>query len=114
MIGKVVGLARALAIILAVITAFVAIPNLNVALVLVVLGLIAGIAYSDETATRLFLAVLVLPLVSAALNTIPAVGEQLGAIATNVALAAAGAAATFVAIRLFNLVKDDLTGLASK
>ena len=114
MLNKVAGLARALAIILAVVAGFVAIPNLDVALVLVVLGLIAGLSYDENTATRLILAVLVLPAVAVAIGTIPTIGAQLAAVAGNVALAAAGAAATLLAIRLFNLAKGDLTGLVSK
>lgn len=114
MIGKIAGLARVLGIVLAIVAAFVTIPNLDVALVLVVLGLIAGLAYNEETAMRLFLVILVLPAVAIALNTIPAIGAQLGSVATNVALAAAGAAATVVALRLFNLARGDLTGLTTK
>ena len=111
MLGKVAGLARALAIILAVVAGFVAIPHLDVGLILVILGLIAGLGYCEDTITRLVLTVLVLPAVSVALGTIPAIGAQLGAAATNVALAAASAAATAIAIRLFNLAKGDLLGL---
>lgn len=114
MVSKIAGLARALGIILAVVAAFVSIPNLNVALVLVVVGLIAGLVYTEETATRLFLTVLVLPIVAAALNMIPSLGTQLGAVATNLALTAAGAAATYIAVRVFNIAKDDLMGLANK
>ena len=114
MIGKVAGLARALAILLALVAAFVAIPGLNLALVLVVLGLIAGLAYGADDSIRLALSVLVLPAVGAALGYIPAIGVQLGTLATNLALAAAGALATLLAIRLFNLVKGDLMGLAAK
>ena len=114
MLNKVAGLARALAIILALVAGFVAIPNLDVALVLIVLGLIAGLGYSDDTATRLVLTVLVLPAVGAALSAIPAIGGQLANVAGNVALAAAGAAATMITIRLYNLAKGDLLGVASK
>lgn len=112
MLGKVARLARALAIVLAVVAGFVAIPNLNVAMVLVVLGLVAGLAYDDDSATRLVLTVLVLSLVGSALSTIPGIGSQLGAIAANVALVGAGAVATVLAVRLFGLVKNDLAGLA--
>ena len=114
MLGKIAGLARALAIILAVVAGFVAIPNLNVALVLVALGLIAGLGYAEEAVTRLVLTVLVLPVVAVALGNIPTIGEQLGAAASNVAVAAAGAAATAIAIRLFNLVKGDLLSLGKQ
>ena len=114
MLKKVAGLARALAVILAVVAGFVAIPNLDVALALVVLGLVAGLGYCEDTATRLILSVLVLPVVGMALGNIPNIGEQLGAIAGNIGLAAAGAAATLLAVRIFNLVKGDLMGLTGK
>jgi hypothetical protein len=114
MISKVAGLARALAIVLALVAAFVQIPGLNVALVLVVLGLIAGFAYGEESVLRLFLTVLVLSAVGGALGTIPAIGTQLAAFAGGVGLAAAGAAATVVAIRLYGLVKDGVMGLTAK
>jgi len=114
MVGKVGGLARALAIILAIIAGFVLIPNVNVALILVVLGLFAGLVYDEETTLRLFIVILVLPVVANALTNIPAVGVQLGAAAVNVALAASGAAATRIAMRLYQMVKGDLMGLAAK
>src|SRR5690606_19858441 len=65
MVSKIAGLARLLATLLAIVAGFIAIPGLNVALVLVVLGLIAGLAYGSEEAVRLFLVVLVLPIVGA-------------------------------------------------
>jgi hypothetical protein len=114
MVKKVAGLARLLAIVLAIVAGFVAIPNINVALILVVLGLIAGIAYDDTGAVRLFLTVLVLGPVAGALGAIPEIGDELGAVALNVALAAAGAAATVIAIRLFNNSRADVTGLTAK
>ncbi len=112
--NKIIALARVAAIILSIVTAFVAIASLNVALVLVSLGLIAGLGYGEDDMTRLVLTVLVLPFSGAALSTIPAVGAQLEIVATNLAVVTAGAAATVLAIRCFNLVKDDLTGLVAK
>jgi len=106
---KVSGLARALTVVVAVIAAFVAIPE--VMLVLVVLGLIAGLGYNAAAIPNLTLTILVLPLAGAALANIPNVGEQLNAVAGNVALGLAGAAATAVAVSLFNLVKGDVTSL---
>lgn len=111
MLGKIGGLARALALVLAIVAGFWTIPGLNVALVLVVLGLIAGLIYGDDSAIRLYLTVLVLPMVGAALGTIPMIGTNLSAIAGNLALSAAGMAATVIALRLFGLVKGDVTGL---
>lgn len=112
MVDKVAGLARLIATLLAIVAGFIAIPNVNIGLVLVVLGIIAGLGYSGDQAVRLFLVVLVLPAVGTALATIPAVGAQLNAVALNIALAAAGVAATVIAMRLYNNSKEDITGLA--
>jgi len=113
MVKSIAGLARLIATLLAIVAGFVAIPSLDVALALVVLGLIAGLGYAADQAGRLFLVVLVLPAVGAALGTIPAVGAQLNAVALNVALAAAGVAATVIAMRLFDNSREDVAGLAS-
>jgi len=114
MVNKIAGLARLLATLLAIVAGFVAIPSLNVALALVALGIIAGLKFGGEDALRLFLVVLVLPIVGGALTNIPTVGDQLNAVALNIALAAAGAAATVIALRLFNNSKDDVNGLTAK
>lgn len=111
MVSKAAGLARALALVLAVVAGFVSIPNLDAALVLVVLGLVAGLAYGEDAASRLMLTVLVLPAVSAALNFIPQVGAQLAQIATNLGLATAGAAATVIAVKAYGLLKGDVASL---
>ncbi len=111
MVAKIAGLARALAILLSVVYAFVTIPGVDAGLVLVVLGLIAGVLYGDDTRVGLILTTLVMPAAAVALGHIPAIGTQLGAVAGNVGLAAAGAVATSVACRLFSIVKGDLTGL---
>jgi len=113
MIGKIAGLARALAVLLAIVAGFVAIPNLDVGLVLVVLGLIAGLSVAADLTVGLAVVVLVLPVVASALGTIPAIGTQLGAVATNLAMFLAGSVATIVTIATFNHVKGDLAGLGS-
>ncbi len=112
--GKVAGLARALAILLALVAAFVQLAGLNTALVLVVLGLVAGLAYGEDSVVRLLLTVLVLPAVGSALGNIPAIGPQLSAFASGLGLAAASAAATMIAIRLYHFVKDGIMGLTAK
>ena len=108
MLEKIGGLARLLATLLAIVAGFVAIPNVNVALVLVVLGLIAGLRYKPEEAMSLFLVVLVLPLAGLALATIPEIGDKLNAVFNNIALAAAAVAATVIAMRLYNNSRADL------
>lgn len=114
MLKKIGSLARALGIILAIVAGVVALGNFNASLIIVVLGLIAGLCYGAEDHVRLGVLVLALPAVGTALSNIPQIGEHLGAIAGNVALAVAGALATSFTIRLFNLVKGDLMGLGAK
>jgi hypothetical protein len=109
MLEKIGGLARLLATLLAIVAGFMALPaNINVALVLVVLGLIAGLRYKPEEAMSLFLVVLVLPLAGLALNAIPQIGDNLNMVFNNIALAAAAVAATVIAMRLYNNTRADL------
>jgi hypothetical protein len=114
MLNKVCGLARAIGILLAIVAGFVALGGLNTALVLVVLGLIGGIAYGTDDLVRLGVLALALPAVGTALGNIPSVGGQLGAVCGNLAVLIASALASAFAIRLFNIVKGDVMGLAAK
>lgn len=109
---KITGLAGSLAVILAVVAGFVPIPGLDVALILIVLGIIAGITASQDVAVRMFLAVLALPVIGTALGAVPAVGENLGAIFTNLAAAAAGIATTLVARRVYEMTLAGIKGLS--
>ena len=113
MVDKLAGAARLVATLLAIVAGFVAIPNFNVALVLVILGLIAGLKYRPESMIGLFLVVLVLPLVGRALGIVPGIGTQLTAVALNLEIAAAAIAATVIAMRLFTNSRDDVTSIAS-
>ncbi|HXH52620.1 MAG TPA: hypothetical protein VNH53_04210 [Sphingomicrobium sp.] len=112
MLNKISGLARALYIVLAIVAGFVALGPVNVALVLVVLGLVAGISMPRERLVLALVAVVALPLVGAALANLPAIGAQLGAVTANLALGIAGAAATATAVLLYELVMDGVMGLA--
>ena len=91
MLTKISGLARALYIVLAIITAFVALGALDVALTLVVLGLIAGITMPRDRMVLVAATVIALPYVGTALGNIPAIGAQLNAFALNLQLGVAGA-----------------------
>lgn len=110
MLMKIGGLARVLAIVLAIVAGFVALGGMNIPLTLVVLGIIAGLAMGDgvllATAT-----VIALPIVGTALTNIPSVGAQLNTVALNLQMAMAGALATSIAIRLYHLAMDGVTGL---
>ena len=112
MMTKIGGLARALYIILAIVAAFVALKMMNVPLVLVVLGLVAGLAVTRDRMVLVMVAVIALPLIGAALAQLPSIGAQLSAICTNLQLGAAGAAATALAIYLYEMVMDTVTGMA--
>ncbi|MEO5612480.1 MAG: hypothetical protein ABIT68_06960 [Sphingomicrobium sp.] len=113
MLNRISGLARALYIVLAIITAFVAIGALDVALVLVVLGLIAGISMPTARMVAAAATVIALPYVGTALGHIPAIGEQLTAFTSNLQLGVAGALASALIIFLYHLVIEGVTGVTS-
>ena len=111
MLNKIGGLARALAIVLAVVAGFVAITMMNVPLVLVVLGLVAGLAMPEDRLVLTTVTLIALPMIGAALGTIPAIGAQLAAVCGNLQLAIAGGLATTIAMRLYHMTMDGVTGL---
>jgi hypothetical protein len=111
MLMKIGGLARAIAIILAVVAGFMALNMMNVPLALVVLGLVAGLATAEDRLLMSTVTLIALPIVGAALTHIPSIGAQLNAVALNLQLAMAGALATVVAIRLYHLTMDGVMGL---
>ena len=109
--NKISGLARALGVVLAIVAGFVAIPNVNMALVLVVLGLLAGLTTPDDRFVAVLLYVLVLPVIGTELANIPAIGAQLSAVFGGLAVLAAGGAATAVLLRLYKVVMGDVSDL---
>jgi hypothetical protein len=111
MLMKIGGLARALYVLLAIVAAFVPITMMNVPLVLVVLGILAGLAMMQDRIVLAGVIAIVLPIVGAALGNIPAIGAQLTAVCANLQLGVAGALATAIAMLLYHLVMDGLTGL---
>lgn len=111
MLNKVAGLARAVAILLAIAAGFVAIPT-NVALVLLLLGVIAGFSYGTDDFGKLVFTALGLGIAGPALSAIPTVGEHLTTIFGGVGTAVAGVLATRIIIRLYEVVVADLKGLA--
>ena len=111
MLNKISGLARALYIMLAVVTAFVALGMMNVALVLIVLGLIAGITMPRDRIVLAAATVIALPIVGTALTTIPTIGAQLNAMALNLQIGIAGALASAIAIQLYHLAMEGIMGI---
>jgi len=112
MLMKIGGLARALAILLAIVAGFMALNMMNVPLVLVVLGLIAGLAMPEDRLVLSTVTLIALPIVGAALTHIPTIGGQLNAVALNVQLALGGSLATVIAMRLYHMTMDGVMGLA--
>jgi hypothetical protein len=112
MLMKIGGLARAIAIVLAIVAGFMALNMMNVPLTLVVLGLVAGLATAEDRLLMTTVTLIALPIVGTALTNIPTIGAQLNAVALNLQLAMAGALATAIAIRLYHLTMDGVTGVA--
>lgn len=112
MLKKICGLARALYILLAIVAGFVVLGAMDVTLALVVLGLVAGIAMTQERMIGAGITVIALPIIGTALGHIPTVGAQLTAVAGNLQMGVAGALASALAILLYHLVMDGLMGLA--
>ena len=112
MLMKIGGLARALYVILAILAAFVAFSMMNVPLVLVVLGLVAGLAMQQDKMVLAAVTVVGLPTVGAALGHIPTIGAQLTAVCDNLQLGVAGAFATALAVFLYQTIIGSLMGMA--
>lgn len=112
MLKKIGGLARALYIVLAIVAGFVALTMMDVTLVLVVLGLVAGLAVPRDRMVLLAALVIALPIMGTALAHLPAIGAQLTAVTANLQMGAAGSLATALAIMLYELVMEGVTGLA--
>jgi hypothetical protein len=115
MLMKLSGLARALYIVLAIVAAFVSLggTGMDVALVLLVLGLISGISIPDDRVVLAAATVIALPIIGTALTHIPSIGAQLNSVATNLQIGVAGGVATAIAMRLYRLALDGVTGLTA-
>lgn len=111
MLNKIGGLARAIYIVLAIVAGFVVMDGFNLALVLVVLGLITGLSMPRERLVLAMVVVVALPFIGTALATIPAVGTQLNAVTANLQMAIAGAAASAMAVMMYEMVMDGVMGL---
>jgi hypothetical protein len=111
MLNKVSGLARTLYIVLAVIAGFVVLGKMDIALVLVVLGLIAGISLPMERMVLAAATIIALPIIGGALAHIPTIGAQLNAVTANLQLAMAASFATAMVMILYALAMDGVTGL---
>ena len=112
MLTKISGLARTLYIVLAIVAGFVALGTMPVALVLVALGLVAGITLPRERMVLAAATILALPTIGIALEKIPAIGTQLNAVTANLQLGMAGAFAMAMVLILYELAMEGVTGLS--
>ena len=112
MLNMVSGLARTLYIVLAIVAGFIAVGSMDVALVLVVLGLIAGITLPQERYVIAAVTIIALPFLGTALGHIPAIGAQLTAMCGNLQLGMAGTVVTAMLIRLYQLALEGVPGLS--
>lgn len=113
MITKIGGLARALAILLAIVAGFMAtLGGMDVALVLLALGLIAGLAMPEDRVLLSLATVIALPIIGTALTHIPTIGGQLNTVALNLQMAMAGSLTTVLVIRLYHLILEGVMGVA--
>ena len=111
MLNKLSGLARSLYIILAIVAGFVALGAMKIGLILVVLGLIAGITLPVERYVIAAVTVIALPILGEALGNIPTIGAQLTAVCGNLQLGMAGAVVTAMVIRLYQLALEGVPGM---
>ncbi len=111
MLNKISGLARSLYILLAIVAGFVAIGTMDVALVIIVLGLVAGLAMPADKYVPAAATAIVLPIIGAALGHIPSIGGQLTAVAANLQMGVAGALASALALMLYKLTMDGVMGV---
>lgn len=112
MLNKLTGLAGAVATLLAIVAPFLTGMDMNFGVVLVILGLIAGIGLSDEGMPKMGLATVALPVAAAALGGLPEFGDKLGGIAMGWGMACAGSFVMGVAIRAVKRAIATFTGLA--
>lgn len=112
MLMKISGLARTLYIVVAIVAGFVALGKMDVALVLVVLGLVAGISLPSERMVLAAVAIVALPIIGSSLAHLPAIGAQLNTVTANLQLGMSGSLASAMAIALYKLAMEGVTGLA--
>ncbi len=94
---------RLVAVLIAVIAAFVVIPE--EAAVIAVLGLVAGYFIEEERATAFLVMALALYMVSGALGPIWVIGEFLTAILGSVSSLVNAAACTVIVVGIYNRLK---------
>jgi len=98
-------IARLIGIIVAIVAAFVAIPQ--TATILLVMGGISILSYKPEDYVRIYASAILLMLGAKLLGDIPAVGMLLAAIFGNLGTLLVGSSVVAIGLRAFALVKAD-------
>jgi hypothetical protein len=98
---KILGL---IAVALAIVGAFTAIPSQATALVII--GLIVGFSIDGADHVRVIVSALALTALAGTLSSIPAVGTHLTSIVTSLGLTAAGAAITIILRNIYARFKS--------
>ena len=88
-------------------------PNLgfDAGMIILILDIIAGISADQDNAVRMYLAVLVLPVVASGLGGLEAVGGYLSGIFGNFGIAAIGISATLIARKVYEMAMGNVQGL---
>ena len=102
---KICGIARALAILLAVVSPFVAVPEVSA--ILIGLGVSAGITNTPDDRMRLFLITTVLMLGAKSLTAIPVAGADLAAIFGALGMGTLGASVTGIVLGIYHRLMAD-------
>ena len=102
---KVCALARLIAVLLAIISPFVAIPQL--AAILLVLGGISAITNTAEDNMRIYIVTVVLILGAKTLEALPTVGVPLATIFGNLGVALVGVSIVAISMRVVTRIKGD-------
>jgi len=113
MVDKLSRLCRTLYIVLAVVAGFMALGTMNTPLVLLVLGLIAGLTLPQDRLVTATVTLLALPILGTALTNIPQIGDRLNAVMLNLQMGMAGAVVTALVIRLYGLAMEGVTGMTA-
>jgi len=108
---KLTGLASLLAVVLAIVAGVMPELGFDTGMVILILGIIAGISADQDNAVRMYLAVLVLPAVAAGVSGLQAVGGPLAGIFGNLAVAATGISATLIARKVYEMAMGNIQSL---
>ena len=98
-------IARLVGIVVAIVAAFIAVPQ--TATILLVMGGISIFSYKPEDYVRIYASAILLMLGAKLLGDVPAVGMQLAAIFGNLGIFLVGSSVIAIALRAFALVKAD-------